>query len=58
LETITQLSLSNQFFFSLHILLIEKADLKKYGIILGLMWLLQLARFLYKFLKSKKAKGL
>lgn len=35
------------FFFSVHILLIEKADLLKYGLILGTLWLLQLGRLLF-----------
>ena len=44
------------FFFSIHILLIEKADLVKYGIILGIMWITQVVRFSYKFIKSRVKK--
>lgn len=35
------------FFFSVHILLIEKTDLVKYGLILGTLWLLQAARVIF-----------
>lgn len=36
------------FFFTMHILLIEKTDLQKYGLILGGLWIVQTARFIYK----------
>lgn len=42
-------------FFSVHILLIEKADLVKFGIILGLLWMTQGVRFLYLLAKPKKS---
>jgi len=42
------------FFFSVHILLIEKTDLVKYGIILGILWLLQVARLIYSFWPKKE----
>lgn len=41
-------------FFSIHILLIEKADLIKYGLILGVLWLLQISRFLFSFWPKKE----
>jgi methionine sulfoxide reductase heme-binding subunit len=41
-------------FFSIHILLIEKADLIKYGLILGMLWLLQISRFLFSFWPKKE----
>lgn len=43
------------FFFSMHILLIEKADLKKYGVILGSLWIFQLGRLIY-VVASRKTK--
>ena len=43
-------------FFSIHILLIEKADLVKYGLILGLLWLAQGVRLMYKLFKNKENK--
>ncbi len=42
-------------FFSLHILLIEKTDLIKYGIILGTLWVLQTVRVIMNR-KNIKAK--
>lgn len=44
-------------FFSIHILLIEKADLFKYGLILGLLWFAQASRLLFKLLKNKENKA-
>lgn len=41
------------FFFMAHILLIEKTDLIKYGILFAMLWLLQAARLIYSF-KPKK----
>lgn len=41
------------FFFSAHILLIEKTDLIKYGLILGTLWLLQAIRFIFSFWPKK-----
>lgn len=39
--------------FSIHILLIEKTDLVKYGILLGGLWVLQTIRFVFSFLPKK-----
>lgn len=41
-------------FFSIHILLIEKSDLVKYGLLLGVIWLLQVARFVFSYSSKKK----
>lgn len=43
------------FFFSVHILLIEKADLFKYGILLGTLWALQLSRLVYSLIPQRKS---
>lgn len=43
-------------FFSIHIMLIEKTDLVKYGIILGCLWLVQFTRFGLKFYRSRFKK--
>lgn len=42
------------FFFSVHILLIEKSDLIKYGLILGGLWLLQISRLIYSVWPKKE----
>lgn len=44
-------------FFSIHILLIEKADLIKYGLILGTLWLLQISRFIFSFWPKKESSS-
>ncbi len=43
-------------FFSIHILLIEKADLVKFGIIVGLLWLIQGLRMGLKIYEIRKKK--
>ncbi len=42
------------FLFSIHILLIEKADLVKYGIVLGFLWVLQVSRFIFTIWPKKE----
>lgn len=41
-------------FFTIHILLIEKSDLIKYGLILGILWILQGARLVFSFWPKKE----
>ncbi len=43
------------FFVSIHVLLIEKTDLIKYGALVSLLWIVQLTRFA-RFLKKKMQK--
>jgi methionine sulfoxide reductase heme-binding subunit len=43
-------------FFSMHIMLIEKADLIKYGIILGSLWLMQSLRVIRNLMTRTKKK--